>query len=208
MATIRTGYSCPNCKKQTGDLNEVLADNGKLACSKFPEKHSWGDHSDFLDAGPTVDFAQEKQKPAPQRNHTSVNVSVPVPVMNALQNRYGDKMDATLSGQLAVLAEGETMILSDSDVQRMSQHLPSRPKNGSHLVGMIFSMYSEIAEAKKMAEDATKDLKAFEGISVGKTVVDLADQYPFAVDRARAEGLPLSVWLSRAVKNALENAWF
>lgn len=207
MPVVRTGYSCPTCKRSSGETNEVVADNAKLKCSKYPE-HSWADQTDFLEAGPRIEFQTEQPRPAPQANHTSLNVSVPVHTANALLSKYGEKRDATIAALLNMLAEGEPLILSDTDLQRMSQQLPERPRNGSHLIGMIFSLTQQIAEQRQIAEQAAADIQAYRGMAPGRVVVDLGDQFTHASARAKDDGVPTEVWVSRNLKTALENSWF
>lgn len=207
MPHVRSGYSCPTCKHKTGDLNEIIADGGKFVCAKFPD-HVWADPSDFLDARPTMDFAQEKPKPAPQQNHTNINISIPVPILNAIQSRYGEKLNATIAGLLSIMAEGEVMIVSDTDTQRLGQRLREKPKNAAHLIGMIFSIQSELDEAKRTKNEAIEQLKAYETMSPGKVVVDLGANLNYAADRAKVDGKPLKPWLDRQIATALENAWW
>ena len=208
MPQVRTGYACPSCTRETGETNEVLADSNKLVCSKHPGRHIWLDSDEFLSAKSIIAFAQKKQAAAPQTNHTSINVSVPVNTANVLLAKYGDKMNATIAGICQVLAEGETLVLSDSDVQRMQQFLKEKPKNGSHLVGMLFSMQSQINEAKQAAEAAGKDLAAYQGMAPGRVVIDLGQFYESAKIRAESEKMPTPLFIERAVKNGLENNWF
>ena len=207
MSQIRTGYSCPACKQATGATNEILADSSRLICSKVPE-HVWPDVDDFYSLKPTLDFKQAQERPAPQSGHTNLNVSIPVNTLNALQNRYGEKMMATVAGLLNVLAEGEPMIISDTDVQRMGMTLNERPKSSGHLVGMIFALQQQVTEARQEAELATSEVKAYEKMSPGKVVLDLGENFNYAADRAKNENLPVKVWLERNVSTALANTWF
>lgn len=207
MSTIRTGYSCPSCKRGTGDTNEVLAEGGALVCSKVPA-HRWNDMDEFYSLSPTLDFKQVQTRPAPQANHTNLNVSLPVGTLNVLTSRYGEKLNSTIAAILNTLAEGEVMIIGDTDVQRLGMMFSEKPKNSSHLVGLIFAMQSQIQESKQIAETASKEVKAYEGMSPGTILVNLSDQYNYALDRAKNDSLPLKIWLERQIRNALENAWW
>jgi len=207
MPSLRTGYSCPSCKRFTGDTNEIVAEGRILKCSKVPE-HQWADMQDFLDLKPTIEFKMEQQKSISQPNHTPITVNVPVRVKNAIQSRFGEKADSTVAGVLSMMAEGEVLVVGESDLQRLTTALRERPKNGSHLYGMVYALTEEIKEAKQVSETAESDLKAYEGINVGRVLVNLGNQYATAVEKANSENLPTKVWLERAVINALENSWF
>jgi hypothetical protein len=163
---------------------------------------------EFYDLKPSLDFRQEQPKPAVQASHTPITVNVPVRVKNAIQSRFAEKADATVAGVLSMMAEGEVLVIGETDLQRLASVLKERPKNGSHLFGMITALLYERDEAKQIADAAAKDVKAYEGLSVGRVLIDLGAQYGAAANRAQAESLPLRVWVERAMVSALENNWF
>lgn len=211
MPLIATGYSCPFCKRETGSTNEINADSGKLVCSKVGS-HVWNDMEEFMSLGPRIDFRHAAERPAPQQNHTGLNLSLPVNTLNVLQNRYGDKLQSTIAGLCQVLAEGEVLVLSESDVERLGkgETLGEKPKNGSHLVGLVFALRQQVLEAKQTAEAASKDVQAFQGMAPGRVVVDLGEFYATAQQRAQAEEppMPVAVFIQRCLKTGLENNWW
>lgn len=209
MSIVRTGYSCPLCKRETGDTNEILADSNRLRCSKV-EAHVFPDLEEFRAMNPTIDFVQVQEKPKPQENQTSINVTLSVPVYNALLARYGDRMGAAATGALKILVEGEAMIISESDVEQMGQipGMPERPKNARHLIGLIFAMGQQMTEAKQATDNMAADLKAYEGMSPGRVIVDLGTHFNTAKEKAAAEGLPTKVFVEQKVAMSLENNWW
>ena len=50
-SVMKSEFSCPACKKKTGELNQILANAGELMCSKDPS-HTWNDTMDVLNLGP------------------------------------------------------------------------------------------------------------------------------------------------------------
>ena len=207
MPTIRTGYSCPSCKRASGDTNEIVAEGRLLKCSKVPE-HQWNDLQTFIDLKPKIEFQQEQAKAAPQAGHVPMTVTLPPRIKNAIQSKYGDKADATVAGVLSMLAEGEVLVIGEIDLQRIASILRERPKNGSHLFGMLVALSEEIKEAKVNSEAAAKDVQAYQGLSVGRVLIDLGSQFQNATQRAQAENLPTGEFVRRAVVNGLENNWF
>lgn len=207
MPAIRSGYSCPTCKRLTGDTNEVLADGGRLRCSKV-EAHLWPDIQDFMDLNPRLDFKQEQPKFQNQTGHVDLTVKVPLRVKNAVSSRFAEKADATVAGLLSMMAEGECMVIGETDLQRISSVLPERPKSGSHLFGMITALIYARDEAKQVADAAAKELKAYEGMAGTRVMVDLGDQYGNATQRAQAENLPTKVFVERVMRTGFENNWF
>jgi len=204
---IRTGYGCPACRDTSGDVNEILAEDRQLICSKVPA-HVFPDMDAFIDMKPVMAFEQAKVRPAPQTNHTSVNVSIAVNTYNALLEKYGDRLNATLAGLLNVIAEGQSLIVTETDLQRLKTVFNEMPKNSSHLFGLVYAMQLQTQEAKQTAQLATDEVKAYENISPGKVVLDLGEHFNYVVDRAKSEGLPTKMWMEQQVKNALANQWF
>ena len=207
MPTIRTGYSCPTCKNTTGDVKEIIAEGRRLICS-YRAEHTWNDSQDFLDLKPTIDFKMAPQAVAPQAGHTSLNVSLPVNVLNAIQEKYQEKLQSTVAGLLGMMAEGEIMIVGKNDAERIATLFGEKPKNGSHLFGLIYALQQQVADAKAEADTATKDLKAYEGLAPGRVVISLDEHWQNAKERAESENMPLAVWASRNFKTAIENSWF
>lgn len=207
MPTIRTGYSCPTCKATTGDVKEIVAEGRMLKCT-YVASHTWNDSQDFLDLKPTIDFKSAPQPAAPQANHTNLNVSLPVNILNAVQEKYGEKLQSTIAGLLGMMAEGEIMIVGKNDAERISTLFNEKPKNGSHLFGLIYALQQSVEDSKAAAEAASKDLQAYQGLAPGRVVVNLEEHYQNARERAESEGMPLAVWASRNFKTAIENSWF
>ena len=207
MPAIRTGYACPQCQRQTGDVNEVTADGGRLRCSKVSE-HQWNDMLDFIELKPVIAFKQQQAAPQAQPGHIDITVKVPLSVRNAITQKYGDKADGIVAGILLMMAEGECLVVRETDISRIASVLPEKPKDSSHLFGLIMALKFQLDEAKQSAELAGKEVKAYEGMSPGMVMLNLGDQFGNAKQRAEAENLPIKVFLEKSVRTALENNWW
>lgn len=210
MAAIKTGYACPLCEKSE-ETNEVIAEGGKLKCSKVPG-HIWTDSDSFSELNPKIRFQQAQERPAPQENHTNVNVSISVPLYNDLLAKYGDKLSAALVGALKIIAEGEPMIISKEDLQQIEKVLGEagfeKPKSARHMAGIIFSMHQQLLEAKEVTRDAVEQAKAYEGMVPGTTVVNLGQYYQHCLSQAKEESMPVKPWLESKLNHAFENNWW
>lgn len=202
-----TEYACPTCEQETGELNQIVAAAGELRCTKNGE-HRWNDSASFVDLHPKMVFAQAPPKALPQQNHTKIEVSVPMSLERELSAKFGEKMSATVSSILAQMVEGKILIVGQTDIDRIAGKLGSVPQNSSELYGMIYAKTEEVIEAKQIAENAVKDLKAYEGLSPGRIVVNLGDQIGEAASKASDASLPVNVWAERALRMGLENSWF
>lgn len=208
MPIIKTGYSCPLCKRETGDTNEIYAEDRRLVCSKI-STHTFNDSEEFMNMRPTIDFRQAPPAAAPQENHTSLTVSISVPLYNDLLAKYGsEKISSALVGALKIIVDGEQMVISASDLEELKRVLPEKPKNASHLRGMIFALDQQRMEAKNVAEQAAETVKGYEGMAPGKVLVDLGEYFKFALDHAKEENMPVGYWVTKILKNGFENNWF
>lgn len=207
MPLIQSEYSCPNCKRNTGELNRIVANAGELLCSKNGE-HKWNDTMSFYAEKPTMDFATAPAKGLPQQNYVTIKLSVPPGLEDTLRAKYGEKTEATMVSILMQMVEGNILIVGQTDLDRIAARLGAVPQNSAELNGMIYAKTEEVAEAKLIAENASRDLKAYEGLSPGRVVVNFGDQLEAAQSKARDAELPLAEWAGRALKNGLENQWF
>jgi hypothetical protein len=206
MAMIRTEFSCPKCKKITGELNRIHADAGELRCSKEPG-HIWKDTITFFDDGPSIDFKPEIPENLPQESHTPLTVSVPIALKDHLEQSYGKKLQATVVAVLSQMSPN-TMTIAETDLQRLRDHLGKMPVNSSELVGLIYAKVCEATDAREERNEAVKDLKAYEDRSPGRIILDLGDQYQTAQQLAKDADMPLKMWAEQRFKNAVESNWF
>ncbi len=207
MALIKSEFSCPICKKTTGALHQIYANLGELSCS-FNPAHKWNDYIEFQNLGPTMDFKPEKQKALPQQNHTPLTISVPIPLKAKLDEVYGDKMAATVVSVLNQMSEGQAMMIPETDVVRLTDRLGKRPVNSGELIGLVYAKTCEADDAKSERDTAVKDLKAYEGMAIGRIVIDLGDQLATAQAKAQDAEQPLKYWAEKQFRNALESGWF
>lgn len=214
MPTYKTEFSCPTCKKQNGTLNQIVASGGAFRCLGN-ESHVWTTAQSFTEEGLSVDFKPVMPRDLPQENHAPMTITVPIPTKEALEKKYEDKskMNATISSLLQSMAEGQYMLIPEVDMERIGHKfselgLGGKPRNSSELFGMIYALSEKVDELKMQAENATRDLQAYAGISPGRVVINLGEVYQQAIDNARGQNLPLPVYCEQNLKTAISNNWF
>ncbi len=207
MPTMKTEYACSRCEK-AGVETQILATDGRLTCPANPE-HRWTDTAAFLSESPKMKFKVGLPKFPPVDGQVAVTINVPKRVKGLLDTAFGENIHAQVANVLTLLAEGgEVMLIGKVDYDRIADKLGKKPRDSSELYGILCATMAEVDEAKQERDTAVLDLKAYEGMSRGRVVLDLSDQFEYAAQKARDENLPLAVWLGRAVKSALENNWF
>jgi len=205
MPTLKTEYECPACAKSTGASNQILANAGELQCS-VNSIHKWNDTQKFMDERPRMVF-KVAQLIAQQANRAPLTIPVPIKLKADLEDKYGDKLIATAVAVLSQMAEGTAMLVPFTDVERLQDRLNHKFQNSSELVGLVYSSICQVDDAKAERDTAIQDLKAYEGLSVGRVVIDLGDQYMAAKAKAVDASMPLKLWVEEQFKNMIANNW-
>jgi len=206
MPLVKSEYACPACKATTGQSSQIVANAGQLICSANPA-HTWNDTQAFLALRPTMEF-KVKMVTTPQEGYEPITVRIPIKLKAEFEQRYGNTLSQKVSELLNQLAEGETTVLSQVDVQKITERLGKKFDGGSELAGMIYAMSCELSDARQEAANARQEVQAYEGMGKTKVVIDLGDEYQRAVDNARNNSLPLKHYIQSSVQNALSQSWF
>lgn len=200
MAT-KTKYACPSCGAQ------IIAGNHRLECSAN-SGHVWTDIAVFMALGPQEKYEESKPPVAPQTNHVKVEVSVLPRVKQGLEAKFGDASESTIAGVLGMLAEGEILIVPESDLQRMKERFGKRPESAGELFGLMYSLSMDLETEKMTAETARRDVQAYEGRNPNSVLIDLGALYGPMLEKAKDQSETAKMWLERNLKNAIENNWF
>lgn len=207
MPVVKTEFSCPLCKK-AGTKTQIIAGNGMLQCPAN-SNHRWVDTASFYADDPVMEFKVGPAVFPPADGQVPVTIKVPKRIKAMLDEQFGENIHAQVANVLTLMAEGgEIMLVGKVDYNRISDKLGKRPRDSSELYGILCATMAEVDEARQERDAAVQDLKAYEGLSRNRVVLDLGDQFNYASERAKDESLPLKVWLERAVINALSSNWF
>lgn len=209
MPTIKTEFGCVFCERKTGKQVQILASEGKLICPENPA-HRWEDTASFYADQPKMIFKVGPAKFPPVEGQTPITIKVPLHLKDSLETRYKDGLSAAVADVLLQMVNGAPLMIGQTDVERLRDRLGKIPENSSDLVGMVYAMICQAEDAKAERDEAIKDLKAYEGMSRGRVVIDLGQNYEAAVAKAKdAEPpMPVAVWLQQRVKSALDDNWF
>lgn len=207
MPTYKSEFACPKCKKETGKSVQILASEGFLTCPDN-SNHRWVDTAAFYADGPTKEFKVAPPSFPKVEGQTPITLTIPLRVKEELDKRWGGNLNAQVATVLLQMADGAPLLIGQEDVNRLRDRLGKTPADSSDLVGMVYAKICEVDDLKLERDEAVKDLKAYEGMSRGRVVVDLGDQYEAAVGKAKDQELPVGAFVNRMVRTALENNWF
>ena len=198
---VKLRYACPSCGAQ------MQAFNRQLTCS-VNSNHTWNDIAVFQSLNPQVKYEEAKPPVVVQAKHVKVEVTVPPMVKQGLEEKFGNTSSSTIAGVLGMLAEGEVLIVPESDLQRMKERFGKRPESSAELFGLLYSLSMDLETANLIAGNAQKDLQAYEGRNPNSVLIDLGALYGPVVEKARDQNEPVKVWIERNLKTAIENSWF
>lgn len=201
MPVKKTNFGCPDCGAQ------IVAENRQLRCSAN-SAHNWNDIDTFMRRGPKVMYEGDKPPVAPQTSYVKIELSLPPRIKQGLEAKYGSTHSGKIAETLGYLSEGDVLLIPQSDLQRIKERLGRMPENSGDLFGMIYSLSMDVENEKLAKETAEKDLKAYEGRSVGTVMVELGSIYPTVVEKARDSNIPLKMYVENCLKVAFENGWF
>ena len=107
-----------------------------------------------------------------------------------------------------MLADGEVMIVPESDLQRMKERFGKKPESAAELFGLMYSLFMDLETANLVAINAQKDVQAYEGRNPNSVLVDLGPLYGTVMEKARDQNETAKMWIERNLKTAVENNWF
>lgn len=209
MPVFKTEFSCPKCKRETGQSNQISADGGRLICPANPN-HKWVDTPSFYADGPVMEFKVGPAKFPPVEGQTQYTLKIPLRIKSELEKRWGSEeaVSARIADVLLQLADGEVMVVGQTDMSRLFERLGQKFANSSELVGVVYAKMCEVDEVKGERDSAIEDLKAYESRSPGRIVIDLGSQFEAAKIKAKDAEMPLKEWAERQLLNGIENNWF
>jgi hypothetical protein len=209
MPQFKTEFSCPKCKRETGQSNQISAADGRLICPANPN-HKWVDTPSFYADAPAMEFKVGPAKFPPVEGQTPITLKIPLRLKTELEQRWGaeEAVSAKIVDVLLQLVDGDVMVLGQTDMSRLFDRLGEKFSNSSELVGVVYAKMCEVDEARGERDSAIEDLKAYESRSPGRVVIDLGSQYQTAVEKAKDAETPLKVWVEQQLINGLQNSWF
>jgi hypothetical protein len=207
MPVFKTEFSCPKCKRETGQANQISAAEGRLICPSN-SNHKWDDTAAFYADGPVMEFKVGPPTFPPVEGQVPITLKIPLRIKDEIDKRYPAGVEKQVANLLLQMVDGDVMMVGQGDMNRLFDRLGHKFANSSELVGVVYAKMCEVDEAKAEATAATEDLKAYESRSPGRIVVDLGDNFTTAQAKAKDAETPLKLWIEMQLKNGLENNWF
>jgi hypothetical protein len=185
---------------------EAGAGGARTICGSGNTAHVWTDQSELQALSPR----RLQLAPRPdtvQKDHVTLQLSVPAGTKKVLEEKYGDKLPTSLTAVLQACADPEMMLLNAVDLQRLEERLGAKPKSSSELFGMLFQLGEEVKQSRNDYERLKRQQGARQGNIGDGVVVDLGDWMSKGVAKAADSGLSLEEFLGKYLRDSLENDW-
>lgn len=159
-----TNQGCPECRDQgLGDVPLEYRDGEFGAHCK--NGHTFNDTADLRARNPKILPIRAAQAPkAPVPGLVTIEVKLPEKLRDALTNRFGDKLNASLPHFLNALLDPGAFIITGEDVKNISSKAGVEIKNSQALAGVVYSMKQDIDNLNQKV----KTLEASRGNGAGE----------------------------------------
>lgn len=142
--------ACPTCFQIDKTLVALVCSPTKAQC---PKGHSFDDMIALREMNPpTVEDAKLSRPIVP--GDAVMQVRVSSQVRDALQGKYGDRLEATISSLLGVMTDARAFVMTSGHIDRVFELTQQKVSNGQALTGLIFTLATE----KQAAEERVSQL--------------------------------------------------
>jgi hypothetical protein len=194
-----TDLGCPTCARSNPPVMERLTDTGSgYSCS---HGHRFMDTGELMAAQPSK---MPLPKKAPVRmlpGYVKTEIFIPGNLKQALDSKFGDRLDATLVAICTTLMDPGAFVLSSEDVEQMSKYVAGkRVRHGSELLGEVFAIFQERTNLREQLEK--KESVSFSGgLMVRPSPETLAALKQIAANNGKSASQIAGECLETAVKN-------
>ena len=198
MPTV-TDLACPTCA--AGAVMERLTDTGSgYRCSKG---HQFNDTGELLAMQPKLMPLPEKAPVRMLPGYVSMEIFVPANLKQALNAKFGKRVDATLVAICTTLLDPGAFVMSSEDVNQLKQYFGGKAvRHGAELLGEVFSIHKENADLK----DQVKEKQSTS--LVGSLVLRPSPETLAALrSTAEARKLTVSKIATDCLDSAAQNGW-
>jgi hypothetical protein len=204
-----TGLACPTCDK------ELMTGGGAFGY-RCENAHVYSDTEALLAMNPRrIPIAMPIRKP--QDGLAELRLSIPAKLIEALREKFKDKLEAAATIIFTALLDAGSFIVTGFDVERLKELFGQKIDNSGKMIGLIYSMKVDRDEARKEAEAYKSNLSAgapkeevnsLEGNFVQVSLRLEIEDYMAIQDKARFNNSTAPNYISEVIKNALSNNWF
>jgi hypothetical protein len=209
MSTIKSGFACRPCYDASGenrDVVHVLAKEGSgFECERG---HKYIDNEALMASNPLkVKLAKPAEKV--QEGSVSLQVMVHSQLRDRLQQRFGDKLNASVASLLQVFLDPNAFVVCGPDQDAVEKIFQEPVRNSIELISKVGKLSVERDDAKREAEDLKK--KNVGGAPLSENAFKLTVEKEVADgirEKARQNGMSPAEFISSAVSVAVKNGWF
>lgn len=205
-------YACPSCDK-AGQESRLMSFPSKsgLGC---PNGHVFNDLNELVALEPRKLGAPAPRLQPPPQGAVEMRVMVPGETKAKLEERFKNKLNASITAVLGVMADPRAFIIGGVDCGRLEEALKEPIKDAQKLLGKIFEMTGTSDTLAK--ENEIMRAKATGGAKVsyvanpeaGDMIINFGDPLTQAImEKAKGYGITPEKLVSDTIKNASDQGW-
>lgn len=197
--------ACPTCRANGNPNSRMFARIG--AGYYCRSGHKWQDMDALMSLSPDkMKFVGIKTK---QEGWRELKIEMPGSTLQALEEKYKDKLGETLAAFIALLTDNRCLIVGEEDLIRVEQHLGREIRNGRDLAGVVYERTEKIKELQERVEKPSTEPTP--GLNIpGVVVVNLIDVMDKLEERAKTCDPPMTVseFVTKNVREYVNQGWW
>jgi hypothetical protein len=202
---------CPSCRQQGKEGVRIFArDRVGYYCMN---EHVWKDLDVLMALQPRK--LKFHGKTVIQEGHKDLTVKIPEATIEAAQNKFGDRLSATVGAVLDVIAGDRYILLGETDVKRIQERVTEEVKSPAYIVGTIIALQESAKEQKQTIEKLRVDLRAAlsgrggsQVVNESTVITDLGDElFHKVATEAESHGWDVQTYILQALQLATDGKW-
>lgn len=141
---------------------------------------------------------------------TQVTIQVFTKTLEGLRARFGTRLDSSIAAILGCMLDPQAFVVPSSDVDRLGEHLGTKPKSSIELVGRVIEIVGKRNQLQVTVDRMATAAKDGCGISrEGSVTLSLpANAWQYAEEKAAFNGTSVEKVLEDLISYACEQKWF
>ena len=136
LQPLKTDYLCP--VGECGQRIMIYPGKPGFTC-QGNSNHHWNDIQELRALNPKQVAVEQTQRRQP--GHVDVTIQIPKDLLDQLNQRFGQKLAATLAAVLRNIADPETLMINSSDKTQIEVWLGAKVGNSAQLKGMVYAQF-------------------------------------------------------------------
>lgn len=207
-----TGLACPACEA-AGKTVPLMTSPGSYGYTCGA--HKYQDTEELMAMKPTrIPVPQKLKKPLGEQ--AELKLSMNPKLLAALQEKFKTNLATAAVTILTAILDSGCFLVTGFDVDRLQQLFGTKVEGPSKLVGLIFNMKNDLAEARGVAESikkqpangSTSEVNEVNGDFVQVSLRIGVDEFMAIKEKAKFNNQQTTSYVAQVISHGLQSGWF